>query len=163
MLRQLSVRFLQDTRMVKTRILIVEPFEEIRRMVEATLASRGYLPMVVEDGAAAVDAIQSQRFDCVVIGSPVGVDIGGDTIFLLQYLQWHCQDIRPCLIVTTAYIESESLLSLAARIPACAVLGKPFEASDLLAAVEACLSGSHKGTRWIGVPDSIVAAVAEST
>lgn len=139
-------------------ILVIEPDEAIRGLIEAALrrADRDVLPL--EDGAVALAAMEREHFPCVVVGSPVRVDADGGPVLFLEYIERHCPEWRPCLIVLTTHVDSKPVLSLAARLRACAVVAKPFTPDDLLNVVDDCLAGRHKRTRWIGISETMIDA-----
>lgn len=49
------------------RILVVEDQDSIRRMIEALIQARGYQVHAVANGAKAIDAVMTQKFDLVLL------------------------------------------------------------------------------------------------
>lgn len=143
---------------MRGRILIVEPYEPIRDLLATVLRRTGQEVVTAGNGNEAVAAMEREHFPCVVVGSPVAVDTRGEKVLFLSYIERHCPQWRPCLVVVTTHVEAGEIVAVAQRLGVCAVLAKPFAAEDLLAMVEACLAGRHAPTRWIGVPDLRTAA-----
>lgn len=142
------------------QILLIEPSQGVRELIAADLRQEGYGVEAVADGVTAIETMERQFFPCVIVGSPVPVEVENrERVLFLEYLEQHCPEWRPGVIVATTYVESEQMLSLAARLQVCAVLAKPFERADLLDVVRTCLSGEHHPTRWVGVPEGQVAAI----
>ena len=134
------------------RILVVEPYEGIRELLQAALRRTGHDLEAVETGDEAIAAMEREHFTCVLVGSPVTVDTGIANVLFLEYIEHHCPQ-RPCLIVLTTHVEAGEIVAASERLGVCAVLAKPFAADDLLEVVDGCLAGRHTPTRWIGIPD----------
>jgi DNA-binding NtrC family response regulator len=132
-------------------VLIVEPDEAIRGLLEVALRRRGREVLAVKSGSAAITAMGKTDLSCLIVGSPVVMDGDDGPVLLLEHLERHCPD-RPCMIVLTTHVANSSVLSVAARLAACAVVAKPFTPGDLEALVDDCLAGRHGPTRWIGIP-----------
>lgn len=141
---------------VTPRILIIEPYDDIRKLVEMTLRHVGQEVISVGDGSSAIDAMEREYFSCVVVGSPVTVTAEGRRFMLLEYIEEHCPERRPCIVVITTWVESEWVLRTAQRLDVCAVFAKPFSASDLAAVVRECLAGRRPARRWYGIPDALI-------
>ena len=134
------------------RILVVEPYEAIRELLRAALRRTGHDLEAVETGNEAIAAMEREHFPCVVVGSPVAVRAGDEKVLFLEYIERHCPQWRPCLVVLTTHVEAGEIVEASERLQVCAVLAKPFAADDLLEVVEGCLAGRHTPTRWIGIP-----------
>lgn len=139
-------------------ILLIEPYEDIRKLVEMTLRHTGHEVRSVGDGSSAIEALEREFFSCVVVGSPVTVPAGGRQVLFLEYIEEHCPQWRPCMVVITSYVESERVLSAAQRLDVCAVFAKPFSAPDLAAVVGDCAAGRQPARRWYGIPAGMVPA-----
>lgn len=142
------------------RILIVEPYAAIRELVAAALRRSAHDIAAAADGNEAVAAMEREHFRCVIVGSPVVVKSGDEKILFLEYIERHCPRWRPCLVVVTTHVEEGEIATASERLRVCAVLAKPFGAQDLLRLVDACLAGSHRPTRWIGVAEPYAAPAA---
>jgi DNA-binding NtrC family response regulator len=135
------------------RILVVEPYEGIRDLLRAALGRTGHDVTAVETGGEAIAAMEREHFPCIVVGSPVVVTTGNATLLFLEYIEQHCPQWRPCLIVATTHVEAGQIIAASERLRVCAVLAKPFGADDLLDVIDGCLAGRHAPTRWIGIPE----------
>ena len=143
---------------MQRRILIVEPYQAIRELLVASLLRAGHAVEAVENGNEAIAAMERGPFRCVIVGSPVIVRTGGASMLLLEYIERHCvQRINSCLLVVTTQVQGGDITALSQRLGVCAVLAKPFEAEDLLDAVDGCLDGRHGPTRWIGMAEHATA------
>lgn len=138
---------------MKTRVLVVEPYAPIRELLEASLRHAAHEVAAVDDGNAAVAAMESEHFPCVIVGSPVLVQTRDATMLFLEYIERHCPQWKPCLIVVTTHVESGQVVAASRRLRVCAVLAKPFAAEDLLSVVRECVAGMHEPTRWIGLAE----------
>jgi DNA-binding NtrC family response regulator len=135
------------------RILIVEPYVAIRELLEACLRRAQHDVAAVDDGNEALAAMEREHFPCVVVGSPVVVHVHGEHVLFLEYIEQHCPEWKPCLVVVTTHVEAGDVTAVSRRLRVCAVLGKPFASEDLLEAVDGCLFGRHAPTRWIGIKE----------
>ena len=88
------------------------------------------------------------------LGSPVTVKAAGEQVLLLEYIEQRCPSLRSCLIVLTTHVDNGAVLSVAARMRACAVLAKPFDTSDLVSVVADCLAGRHDSTHRTGISEA---------
>lgn len=141
---------------MKRRILIVEPYQAIRDLLEASLRRTEHSVAAVKSGNEAVAAMEREDFCCVIVGSPVVVRLDGETMLLLEYIERHCPQWNSCLLVVTTHVEAGVVTAISRRLRVCAVLAKPFDAEDLLDAVNDCLGGCHGPTRWIGLAEHAV-------
>jgi DNA-binding NtrC family response regulator len=137
------------------RILLVEPFEDIRKLLGAALRKDGYDVAVAADGVSAIDAMERESFGCVIVGSPVAVDVDGRSMILLEYLDKTCPEWRPNLIVITNAIDRGPVLELSERLDACAVFAKPFSRTEFMAVLAECMAGRKPAQRWFGIPDAL--------
>ena len=138
------------------RILVIEPNEPIRRLVERTLQLAGHDVLAVEDALSGVVAMEREAFACVVVDSPVAIEARGRRMLLLEYLEAHCPEWRPPLVVMTSWVENTDVLSVAERLGAWAVFAKPFSAAEFLAVVDQCAGGERPAQRWYGIPAAVV-------
>ena len=145
--------------MTDRRILVVEPDEAIRDMVSLALRQKGHAVSATAEGRDAVAAMERESFSCIVIGSPVTLAANGSRMLLLEYLEKHCPEWRPCIVVITTFIEDARLLSVAARLEVCALFAKPFAPHELVDVVEGCAAGRHPQSRWFGIPERLLASI----
>lgn len=141
------------------RILLIEPHEDIRKLVEVTLDMAGHDVAAVPDGQSAIAALEEEFFACVIVGSPVVVEADGRELIFLEYIEQRCPEWRPCMVVITSWIDSARLLAAAQRLDVCAVFAKPFSAPELMAVLEECIAGRRPPRRWHGIPDALVAGL----
>lgn len=141
------------------RILLIEPYDDIRKLVEITLRHGGHEVASVGDGRSAIEAMEREFFPCIVVGSPVAVRAGGREVMFLEYVETQCPEWRPCIVVITTYVENDRLLSAAQRLDVCAVFAKPFSAAELAAVVGECAAGRRPARRWYGIPEALVPAL----
>lgn len=145
------------------RILVIEPYEPIRELLRAALRRIGHEVVAVGTGDEAIAAMEREHFPCVLVGSPVAVQAGDAKVLFLEYIERHCPQWRPCLIVVTTHVEAGQIVAASERLRVCAVLAKPFAADDLLEVVDGCLAGRHTPTRWIGIPAHTSAPATAAT
>ena len=138
------------------RVLLLEPYDDIRKMLELMLRHGGHDVVVASEGRAAVEAMEREFFACVVVGSPVMVHTSQGDVMFLDYIEQHCPQWRPRLVVITTRVDSNEVLSVAQRLDVCAVFAKPFSAPDLLAVVADCAAGRRPPRRWHGIPAALV-------
>ena len=138
-------------------ILVVEPYDAIRKLITVALEHDGHDVVAVSNGRAALAAMSRTMFDCLVVGSPVHVKQGemkadpGD-LMLLEHLEKHSETRLPCIVMITTYVESERVLSVAERLDVCAVFAKPFSPAKFVAILRDCLEGRPPIPRWQGIP-----------
>jgi len=118
---------------VRRTVMVIEPDEDVRRMVEAMLNTAGYNVVTAKTVDAAVEAGSIATTDMVLCGIEQPNGAGWTA---LRGVQDALPD-RPILVSSSVMSESEAI----AR-GAVGVLGKPFRESQLLAAVAYTLRGS---------------------
>lgn len=106
-------------------ILLVEDDEDVREMLKLTLELSGHVVDVAANGTAALEALARQRPCLVILDLVMPVMSGWDVLAQMKARQ--LDDIPVCVI---------SALDSRAPIEAVASLGKPFEASALLAVAD---------------------------
>lgn len=148
---------------MRGRILVIEPYEAIRELLRVSLDRTGHEVAAVETGDEAIAAMEREHFPCVVVGSPVVVEAAPAKVLFLEYVEHHCPQWRPCLIVVTTHVDAGQIVEASERLRVCAVLAKPFVADDLLEVVDGCLAGRHTPTRWIGIPEHTSAPATAAT
>lgn len=148
---------------MRGRILVIEPYEAIRELLRLSLHRTGHEVAAVETGDEAIAAMEREHFPCVLVGSPVTVRAGDAKVLFLEYIERHCPEWRPCLIVLTTHVEAGQIVDASERLGVCAVMAKPFAADELIEVVDDCLAGRHTPTRWVGIPEHTSAAVTAAT
>jgi len=117
------------------RILIVDDFEPGRLVLRERLEIQGYLCHEAENGAEALQSIQTKPFDLVITDNQMPVMTG---LQFLQHLAERPEDQRPPVIFTTGQL-SEHLSNAAEKAGACAVLQKPYNVQELISEISRIL------------------------
>jgi CheY-like chemotaxis protein len=113
------------------QILIVDDYANGRQVLRERLEMQGYACQEVEDGSAALRAIQTKCFDLVITDNEMPVMTG---IQLLQCLAERPEDQPPPVIFLTGHPSNE-LSNAAQAAGACAVLEKPYQDQELLSEI----------------------------
>ncbi|MCW8092991.1 response regulator [Alteromonas sp. ASW11-130] len=111
------------------KILIVDDSPSIRQMVEATLKRQGYDVTAAEDGQAALDKCQSQRFDFVLTDQNMPRMDGLTLIRSLREMSAY--RTVPIVVLTTE--AGDSMKSQGKAAGATGWMVKPFDPAKLLA------------------------------
>ncbi|MBC7357427.1 Response regulator receiver domain-containing protein [Desulfacinum infernum DSM 9756] len=114
------------------RILIIEDDEGLRDLLENFLEETGYQVVKAADGLEGMDAIEREQFDLIVVDVMLPYVSG---IGLLKIVKKRNPQLP--IICITGYGNSPE--ELAEREHADRVLPKPFDLTDLLAAVQELL------------------------
>lgn len=115
------------------RILVVEDADSIRRMIEALVQARGYEVLAVANGAKALDATMTQKFDLVLLDLMLPGQYDGFEV---------CQRLRndpstrglPVVIISA--LDDPQSRERAAKAGATAYYTKPFSPIALLKEIE---------------------------
>ncbi len=119
------------------RILIVEDDEHIAKMIAAALNIGGYQSFICDDGAEAIQRIQSESFDLILLDVMLP---GMDGFTIMEKIQ----DRDISVIFLTAMQEvADKVKGL--RLGAEDYIVKPFEAVELLARIEVVLRRKNRG------------------
>lgn len=119
------------------RILIVEDDEHIAKMIAAALNIGGYQSFICDDGAQAIQRIQSEPFDLILLDVMLP---GMDGFTIMEKIQ----DRDISVIFLTAMQEvADKVKGL--RLGAEDYIVKPFEAVELLARIEVVLRRKNRG------------------
>ncbi len=115
------------------RILVVDDEESIRLALGKFLRSRGYDVTTVEEGAAALDALQADRFDAMLCDIRMPGMTGLDVVA-------RALELRPelAVLMLTAVTDAPTATEALAR-GAMDYLMKPVELADLARALERAL------------------------
>lgn len=117
------------------RILLVDDYANVRQVLREKLEMQGYECQEVENGSAALRAIQTKCFDLVITDNEMPVMTG---IQLLQYLGERPEDQPLPVIFLTGHL-SNQLSKAAQAAGARAVLGKPYKDQELLSEISRLL------------------------
>ncbi len=115
-------------------ILVVEDDAMMRLAVWKMLESVGHKVDVASNGQEAIRVFEAHRQTLVITDLFMPGRDGFDTIKAV-----HAVDAAVPILVISAWAEGPDYLTMARKLGARAVLRKPFQPPELLAAVEACL------------------------
>jgi len=123
------------------RVLVVDDEAGVRRSIERVLSVAGFQVTAVSDGARALERVESDVFDLLIIDVYMP-DMDG--LGLMRELRSR-NDTTPILAVSGGgdspnALDPEGALAVAQAFGA-GVLPKPFTVDDLLGAVSALLDG----------------------
>ena len=125
-------------------ILIVEDDPSTAALIGEVLADRGYHLLVAREGAEALRMIREQQPQVITLDLALpGID---GRSFLMGLRSDETTKRTPVIVVSA---NSESLNGFERRAVT-SVLPKPFEVSDLLAAIESAVDASQVGSARTG-------------
>lgn len=127
------------------KILIVDDEKPICDLIEMNLTAAGYSCVTAQDGLAAIDAVESNEFDLVLLDIMLP---GADGYDVIEY-------IKPCkvpvIFISAKHEVRDRVKGL--KLGADDYLVKPFDVTELLARVEAVLRRYNKADKKIVVGD----------
>lgn len=127
------------------KILIVDDEKPICDLIDMNLTAAGYSCVAVQDGLAAIDAVESNDFDLVLLDIMLP---GADGYDVMEY-------IKPCkvpvIFISAKHEVKDRVKGL--KLGADDYLVKPFDVTELLARVEAVLRRYNKADKKIVVGD----------
>ncbi len=111
-------------------ILVVDDELHLRNSLSALLGLHGFAVVTADGGRAAIELLQSQQFDLVLLDLFMA-DVDGHQVmdFITD------QQLDPCVIVVSGDVSIDSAIS-ALRRGACDFLRKPYEPDEMLLKVE---------------------------
>ena len=118
------------------KILLIDDMAGVRRTVSAVLKRAGHKVTEADDGGAGLQLLKSDRFDLVITDMLMPNHDGMEVILFLEQ-----QPNRPRVLAISgggSQVSSDEAFMLA-RSKADATLAKPFDNSELLAAVDKLL------------------------
>jgi CheY-like chemotaxis protein len=122
---------LQDVTAVP-RVLVVDDDPAIRRMLDQTLREEGLLVDCAEHGVAALARVHEHPPDLIILDLMMPVMDGWETV---DRLREEGYDDIPVIVLTAAPM----LPRIRAQFPESPVIGKPFDLSQLISAVQRTL------------------------
>ena len=125
-------------------ILVAEDDPAICNLIATVLRKNGHTVDVVTDGAQAIERMQSNHYDSMVLDLMMPRVSGFD---VLKYLKDHDVD-RQCVVVATAAGRSLTHVLESDESVYC-VLEKPFDINSLLKAIASCIEGIRLETSFI--------------
>ena len=130
------------------RILVVEDEKPISDLLDMSLTSAGYTCDCVFTGIEAADAVNSRRYDLILLDVMLP---GIDGFELMEYMA--PMEI-PVIFITARSAVKDRIKGL--KLGADDYITKPFEIAELLARVETVLRRYHKTESRITVGDVVV-------
>lgn len=121
-------------------ILVIEDDEDLRRVLEQTLVSAGYQVRTAEDGKQAIPLCRAQAPDLVITDIYMPNKDGLEVIMELR-----AGFPRVKIVAISGQISRKNMLPVAGTLGAIRTLAKPFDPSELLAAVEEVLESAQGG------------------
>ncbi|MDE7476362.1 MAG: response regulator transcription factor [Lachnospiraceae bacterium] len=131
-----------------TRILIVDDEKPICDLIDLNLSSAGYHCTAVQDGLEAIDLIEKDPFDLVLLDIMLP---GADGYDVMEYIR---PTGIPVIFITAKYEVKNRVKGL--KLGADDYLVKPFDVVELVARVEAVLRRYNKTERRLIVGDVTV-------
>jgi len=113
------------------RALIVDDDEPIRSMLATIVRRQGFAVETASDGDQAIDSIEHDGFDVVLLDLMMP---RVDGWAVLRYMQQYHPELVPRTIIASAVPEREALRSI--RTPVFKVHQKPFEIAQLISDVK---------------------------
>ncbi len=133
----------------KLRILVAEDNEINRKVIGRILERAGHAARIVEDGESALDALEQQRFDVVLMDLQMPV-MGGLEAAKIYRLA-HPQGPRVPIVALTADATPEAARACAeAGMDACVT--KPIDSRKLLEMIGALAAGAHHTAEDVPAP-----------
>ena len=130
------------------RIHIVEDEMPIADLLDMSLTAAGYSCDCLDNGAAAADAVESRRYDLILLDVMLpGID-GFELMEYLAPLQ------IPVIFITARSAVKDRIKGL--KLGADDYIVKPFEIAELLARVETVLRRYHKTENRVVLGDVVV-------
>ena len=123
------------------KILVVDDDLVTQKVISDILVSAGYRVVTATDAAIAVNVVRSEEPDLITLDVLLAADSPTDSMDGLKLARW-LQRLNPEKKIPTIIIsglEPDKLIEEAAAVGAYTFLPKPFDKTQLLAAVTAAL------------------------
>lgn len=130
------------------RILIVDDEKPICDLIDMNLSAAGYYCKSVQDGLSAIDLIERENFDLILLDIMLP---GADGFDIMEYIR----PLKVPVIFITAKSEVKDKVK-GLRLGAEDYLVKPFDVLELTARVEVVLRRYHKDERILTAGDVAV-------
>ena len=127
------------------KILIVDDEKPILDLIDMNLTAAGYSCVAVQDGLAAIDAVEKDTFDLVLLDIMLP---GADGYDVMEYIRPYKV---PVIFISAKHEVRDRVKGL--KLGADDYLVKPFDITELLARVEAVLRRNHKTERKLVIGD----------
>lgn len=130
------------------KILIVDDEKPICDLIDIHLSSAGYSCRSVQDGLEAIDLIEAENFDLILLDIMLP---GADGYDIMEYIR----PLKiPVIFITAKHAVKDRVKGL--RLGAEDYLVKPFDVVELLARVEVVLRRYNKTQRLLTAGDVVV-------
>lgn len=130
---------------IMIKILIVDDEKPICDLIDMNLSAAGYSCVAVQDGLAAIDAVEENTFDLVLLDIMLP---GADGYDVMEYIK---QYKVPVIFISAKHEVKDRVKGL--KLGADDYLTKPFDVTELLARVEAVLRRYNKADKVITLGD----------
>lgn len=130
------------------KILVVDDEKAICDLIDLNLSSAGYHCTTVQDGLAAIDKIEQETYDLILLDVMLP---GADGFDIMEYIR---PLGVPVIFVTAKHAVKDRVRGL--KLGADDYLVKPFDVVELVARVEAVLRRYHKTEQQLTAGDVIV-------
>lgn len=127
------------------KILIVDDEKPICDLIDMNLSSVGYSCVAVQDGLAAIEAVEKNAFDLVLLDIMLP---GADGYDVMEYIKPYKV---PVIFISAKHEVKDRVKGL--KLGADDYLIKPFDVTELLARVEAVLRRYNKTDKVIALGD----------
>ena len=127
------------------KILIVDDEKPICDLIDMNLTAAGYSCVAVQDGLAAIDAVEKNTFDLVLLDIMLP---GADGYDVMEYIKPYKV---PVIFISAKHEVKDRVKGL--KLGADDYLIKPFDVTELLARVEAVLRRYNKTDKLITLGD----------
>lgn len=125
------------------KILIVDDEKPICDLIDMNLSAAGYSCTAVQDGLAAIDAVENNTFDLVLLDIMLP---GADGYDVMDYIKPYKV---PVIFISAKHEVRDRVKGL--KLGADDYLVKPFDVTELLARVEAVLRRYNKAEKKLSV------------
>lgn len=133
------------------KILLVDDDDLSRRMMGLLLSEKGYNYGTASNGLEAVEAVQSQLYDIVLMDLQMPVMDGLDATRKIR--EWETGEKHiPIVALTAMLFENEVKKCLSAGMDDC--IAKPFDTDTLFRLIDTLVDKSERPTTFNGVQDS---------
>lgn len=130
------------------KILIVDDEKSICDLIDINLSAAGYYCKSVQDGLKAIDLIESEQFDLILLDIMLP---GADGYDIMEYIR----PLKiPVIFITAKHEVKDKVKGL--KLGAEDYLVKPFEVVELVARVEVVLRRFHKTESRLEAGDVVV-------
>ncbi len=130
------------------KILIVDDEKPICDLIDLNLSAAGYRCLAVQDGLAAVERLEKEPFDLILLDVMLP---GADGYEVMEYIR---PLGIPVIFITAKHEVRDRVKGL--KLGADDYLVKPFDVVELTARVEAVLRRYNKTDRFLSVGDVVV-------